>query len=71
MTITALVAIAATAASVSLTVTALLAWDLGCKWLAERAHVRIADNVLAETSSRLDEHERTIKALADGMRRRS
>lgn len=42
-----------------------LAWDFGRRWLLERSKTRMSDEMLLQFSTRLDEHERIQKQLAE------
>lgn len=44
---------------------AILAWDFGMRWLADRANTRIQENVLGELAARLDNVEAVIKRFTE------
>lgn len=56
------------AISVAMFGAAVLAWDFGVRWLADRASARVQENVLGEITARLDTQEAVTKRLAEEWR---
>lgn len=57
--------IVAVAIMMAISLSAMLAWDFGRRWLAEQSSMRGTIEQLAQFSARLDEHERVQKQLAE------
>ena len=60
----------ATVVALSIIVSACLAWDFGRRWLEERAATRATDEERAALHTRMDEHERVQKMLAEDWMKR-